>query len=125
MSIEELEKEIKKLQYQVSIMMDTIDCRDYPVECLILSMNWDEGKIDRVHDIFEKYDNKLERGEKVNWSSFEKELGDKLDIGYQTLKRIVISFYKNSQWSSVCYEYAMHFEPSPPIEFFHITRTAK
>lgn len=125
MNIEELKKEIGRLQYQVSLIVDTIDHQNYPVEYLILSLGWVEGDIDRVHDIFEKYDNKLEGREKVEWNDFEMELRKELDIGYQTVKSIIIAFHRNDQWSNVCYGYAMSREPSAPIEFFPITRTVK
>lgn len=122
MNIEEIARELEKLKYQVRTIGETIDYRAHPVEALILSLDWGEGDIDRAHDIFEKYDNKLEANEEVNWGKFEHELRSAFDIGYQTVKSIVLAFYDNHQWTKVCYGYAMSFEPTTPIEFHRITR---
>ena len=122
MNIGEIARELEKLKYQVRTIGETIDYRAHPVEALILSLDWGEGDIDRAHDIFEKYDNKLEANEAVNWHEFEHELGDAFGIGYQTVKSIVLAFYDNHQWTNVCYGYAMSFEPTTPIEFHRITR---
>lgn len=122
MNIDELEKELRKLKYQVRAIGETIDYQNHPVEALILEMDWGEGDINRTHDIFEKYDNKIEKGETINWRDFEMELRNEFNIGYQTVKSIIIAFYQNHQWTNVCYQYAMSFEPTTPIEFHHITR---
>jgi len=125
MNIDELSIEIKKLKYQVGIIIETIDYEAHPVESLILSMNWGEGDIDRAHDIFEKYDNKIEEEKTINWIEFELELKSEFNIGYQTVKSIVNAFYRNHQWTNVCYGYAMSLEPRTPIEFHHITRNVE
>ncbi len=122
MSIDELAEELQKLKYQVRVLGETVDYDAHPVESLILSMDWGEGDIDRAHDIFETYDNKLEAKEPINWTEFEMELRTEFNIGYQTVKRIVLAFFKNHQWTNVCYGYAMSFEPTTPVEFHQITR---
>jgi hypothetical protein len=105
-----LEEEINKLKYQMSILVSTIDSDKYPVESLILSLNWNDDDLNAAHDIFEKYDKKLEAKEKeINWSAFEHELRDRFNIGYQTVKSIILAFYKNHQWVEVCYQYAKAF----------------
>lgn len=123
MNIEELAKEVEKLKYQVQVLGETIDYQAHPVEGLILSMGWGEKEIDAAHDIFEKYDKKLQAKESVDWHSFESDLKKEFNIGYQTVKSIVLAFYKNHQWTAVCHGYAMSFEPTTPIEFHQITRS--
>lgn len=122
MNIDELAESLEKLKYHVHILGNTIDYQAYPIESLILSMDWGERDIDRAHDIFEKYDNKLISKENIHWGEFEGELKDEFNISYQTVKSIVIAFFKNHQWTNVCYEYAMSFEPTTPVEFHQITR---
>jgi len=122
MNIEQLEEELLKLKYQVRTIANTIDYETHPVEALILEMDWQDGDINRAHDIFEKYDNKLEAGEEVNWHGFEMELRREFGIGYQTVKSIILAFYMNHQWTNVCHGYAMSFEPNTPVEFHRITR---
>ena len=58
--MEHLEQEISKLKYQMSILISIVDGDKYPVESLILSMNWNDDDLNNAHDIFEKYDKKLE-----------------------------------------------------------------
>lgn len=122
MNLETLAADVEKLKYQVRTIAETIDYQTHPIEALIMSMDWGEGDIDRAHDIFEKYDNKLHSGESVDWNAFENELKNEFNIGYQTVKSIILSFYSNHQWTEVCYGYAMSFEPTTPIEFHQITR---
>jgi len=122
MNLEELVASVEKLKYHVQILGDTIDYQSHPVESLILSMDWGDGDINRAHDIFEKYDDKLAAKENVEWGEFENELKSEFNIGYQTVKSIILAFYKNHQWTNVCYGYAMSFEPYTPVEFHQITR---
>lgn len=106
-----IEKEIEKLKYQISILASTIDYDKFPVENLILSLNWDDNDLNAAHDIFEKYDQQLEENKpNISWSALEKELENKFNISYQTVKSIVRAFYKNGQWSAVCYHYAKAYQ---------------
>ena len=125
MNIDEVVKDIEKLKYQIQVLGQAIDHQTHPVEALILSMDWGKGDVDRAHDIFEKYDKKLEAEESINWTAFEHELRDEFGIGYQIVKTIVLAFFENHQWMDVCYGYAMSMEPTTPIEFHRITRNNK
>ena len=122
MSIEEIQQELKKIRYQIRILGETIDHERYPVEGLIMSMDWSENQIGRAHDIFEEYDNKLNAKQNVNWTNFELALRNEFNIDYQTVKSIILAFYQNHQWVDVCKGYAMSFEPTTPVEFHRITR---
>ncbi|AIN14818.1 hypothetical protein [Yersinia pseudotuberculosis] len=122
MNIDEISRDLEKLKYQIRILGESINYQTHPVEALIFSMNWGESDLDRAHDIFEKYDKKLEASESVNWHEFEHELRDEFSIGYQTVKQIILAFYNNHQWTNVCYGYAKSFEPTTPVEFHKITR---
>ncbi len=79
-------------------------------------MDWGEEDIDHAHDVFEKCDNRPEAGEQVDWREFERELKN-VNINYQAVKSIVLAFWRNHQWTNICYGYAMSFEPTIPIEF--------
>jgi len=115
-----LEKELERLRYQIKLIGETLDFNRDPITSLVIEMNWDHEDLDAAHDIFEKYDNKLEKNEDFNWQLFEFELRDKFQIGYQTVKDIILSFYRNHQWVRVCKGYAKAFECS---EFHEIIRT--
>ncbi|OCF82151.1 hypothetical protein AS299_02570 [Citrobacter freundii] len=122
MNIEEIIERLQKVEYQISILSECLDYDRYPVQSLILSMNWDSKQLNKAHDIFQKYDEKLDKNEDINWHAFEHELEEEFSIGYQTVKSIVLAFYNNHQWIDVCYGYAKSFEPNTPIEFHSITR---
>ena len=114
-----IENEIKKIKFHISLIGETLDHRNNPIPSLVIQMDWAERDLDSAHDIFEKYDNKLEAEEDVNWRSFEMELREKFNIGYQTVKSIVLAFYRNHQWTEVCTLYAKSAEC---VEFHEITR---
>ncbi|TGC08884.1 hypothetical protein CRG93_11205 [Escherichia sp. E2593] len=61
MNLTEISKEIEKLKYHISILGDIIDYHNHPVESLTISMDWNEKNINRTHDIFEKYDEKIKQ----------------------------------------------------------------
>ena len=105
--MDELKKEIEKLKYQMQLVGNMIDSDIYPIESLILSFDWDNDDLNKAHDIFEKYDKKIEvKEEDINWVKFEKELEEQFSISYQEVKLIILAFYKNRQWSEVSYQYA-------------------
>lgn len=100
--MDELKKEIEKLKYQMQLVGNMIDSDIYPIESLILSFDWDNDDLNKAHDIFEKYDKKIEvKEEDINWVKFEKELEEQFSISYQEVKLIILAFYKNRQWSEV------------------------
>ena len=115
----DIENEIKKMKFHISLIGETLDYRNNPIPALVIQMDWNENDLDAAHDIFEKYDNMLEAKEEVNWRAFEMELRKKFGIGYQTVKSIVLAFYRNHQWSEVCTLYARSCEC---VEFHEITR---
>jgi hypothetical protein len=115
----DIEREIEKLKFHISLIGEAVDHRNNPITALVISMNWNAKDLDSAHDIFEKYDSQLESKEEVNWHAFEHELRDKFDIGYQTIKSIILAFYRNHQWTEVCRLYAKAFEC---VEFHEITR---
>lgn len=118
-------RELRKLKYHIKILSQTIDSERFPVEALVLEMDWDEKQLDRAHDIFEEYNSKIEAKEQIAWPNFEMALKNEFNIGYQTVKSIVLAFYENDQWVEVCRGYAMSFEPNTPIEFHRITRSGR
>ncbi len=102
----DITKEIKKIKFHLRLLSETIDSRNYPIPSLVVEMDWDGDDLNRAHDIFEKYDKKLEAGETVNWTDLEIDLKREFDINYQIVKSIVLAFYRNHQWTEVCKYYA-------------------
>lgn len=115
----DIEHEIEKIKFHISLIGEAIDHRNNPITALVISMNWNAKDLDAAHDIFEKYDRQLESKEEVSWHAFEHELKDKFNIGYQTVKNIILAFYRNHQWTDVCRFYAKAYEC---VEFHEITK---
>lgn len=115
-----IQKQLDKLKYQLHLLGEAVDHREYPIPSLVLSLDWDDEDLNKAHDIFEQYDNKMEDGKEVNWRAFEMELRDTFGIGYQTVKTIILAFFDNGQWENVCTAYAKAYEC---VEFHRITRS--
>ncbi len=99
--------QIEKIKYHIRLLAESLDHKAYPIASLVLGMNWSENDLDRAHDIFEKYDNELETGATPSWTAFELELRNEFSIGYQSVKNIVLAFYRNGQWRDVCVGYTL------------------
>ena len=98
--------EIDKIKFHIQMLGEVIDSIEHPIASLVISMDWDGDDLNRAHDVFEKYNNMLEAKEDINWSAFEMELRNTFSIGYQTVKSIILAFYRNHQWTEVCMLYA-------------------
>ena len=122
MTTEEMAAIINKLVYHVSLLADTIDYEKHPVEALILSMNWDQAQINKAHDIFERWDQRLENNGEMNTAEFESDFRCELNISYQGLKSVILAFYKNHQWTNVCEAYVDAFGATPSMEYHSIMR---
>ena len=122
MTNEEISEIIKKLRYHVTILGQTIDSDTHPVESLVMGKDWGEEELDKAHDIFERWDERLEKGGHIDSGEFESDFRNDLDVTYQGLKSIVLAFYKNSQWTNVCEAYVDSFGKSPAVEYHSIMR---
>lgn len=115
----DLQLQINKLKYQMSLVGESLDSREHPIATLVIEMDWNEEDLDKAHDIFEKFEGILESGDEPNWYEFEQEFNQKFGISYQTLKVVVLAFHRNFQWIHVCEVYAKAKEC---MEFHEITR---
>lgn len=113
--------EIQKIKFHLALLAEALDSRDHPIPTLVISLDWGQEQLSQAHDIFQKYDNILESDEVPNWNEFENEFAEQMGIHYQRLKSIVLSFYRNHQWTDVCSGYAL---AKPVSEFYEILRSA-
>jgi hypothetical protein len=86
-------------------------------------MDWNKNDINAVHAIFERYDAMIRDNQAFNRLEFEAAFQKELNIGYQTLKQIVIAFYRNNQWQDVCLSYVKSHGTTIPSEFKTIMKT--
>ena len=120
MTNEEIEKILEKMKFQIATIGQAIDFDRHPVESLIISMDWGREELNLAHDVFEKWDAKIETGERISSSAFEADFSKSLGLSYQGLKPVVLSFYKNGQWTNVCEAYVDSFDGKAPIEYREI-----
>lgn len=120
MTNEEIGKILEKMKFQIATIGQAIDFDRHPLESLIISMNWGKEELDLAHDVFEKWDAKLEAGEEINSYAFEADFSKSLGLNYQGIKPVVLSFYKNGQWTNVCEAYVDSFDGRASIEYREI-----
>lgn len=118
--MEDLIKRITKLEFQMRLVGESISSEDSPIAALVISLNWGERELNIAHDIFEKYNREIENANSPNWAAFEHDFKEQLGIGYQSLKIVVLNFYRNFQWTEVCTQYAKEHNC---IEFHSITKS--
>ena len=117
--MDEIIKQIDKIKYHIKMIGDTINHLEYPIESLVIQLDWDDNDLSAANNIFEEYDKKLNSGEDINWTEFEITLRDRFGIGYQTVKSIILAFYRNDQWRDVCIGYAQEYDVSEFHEILH------
>lgn len=115
----EIIEKINKIKYHIKMIGDTINHSEYPIESLVIQLDWNDNDLSEANDIFEKYDKKFNSGEDINWTKFEMTLRDRFGIGYQTVKSIILAFYRNNLWRDVCRGYALKNNVSEFNEILH------
>lgn len=113
--------EIQKIKYQLALLAESLDSRDHPIPALVISLDWSQEDLSGAHDIFQEYDEKLDEEQVISWGEFENEFQEKLNLGYQKIKSVILAFYRNQQWTDVCAAYAHAY---PCAEFHEINREA-
>ena len=116
--MDELREQLERLRYQVRMVGEALEGDAYPIQSLIIELDWGEKELDEAHDIFEKYTQLLKENEEFILESFEIEFLDRLSVGYQTLKLIILAFHKNNQWLKLCEAYVLAHDV---MEFWEIT----
>ena len=120
--IDKLQEEVKKMKFQLKEIGNTIDDEEYPIASLVISYNWGADDLSPAHDIFEKYSNLLDEGKSWSHYKLEEDFRNQFDdkIGYQEVKHIVLAFWRNHQWNSVCIHFVKSHGDCPPCEFSEI-----
>ena len=121
-NIEAIVGRLEKLEFHVKLLAESLNHAENPIASLVVDFNWSSKDLDCAHDIFEVFDNKLRGKEKINWYDLEKEFSEKLNISYQGLKLVVLSFYRNGQWTEVCHAYASSFGDNVSLELKSIAQ---
>lgn len=117
------EEEIKKLKFQTSILGETINFEEHPIARLVFEFDWDEEKLDAVYDCFERIEKILEETPNMlTHPDVEKIFHDSVGVGYQSLKAIILAFYRENRYTNVCIEYVKSLGEIVPIEYHKIQK---
>lgn len=124
--LENQKEEIAKIKFHISMLNNYQNYVNNPIGSLVIEFDWSEEDLDKAHDIFEKYDKKiLEGGLDGNLHSLmEKDFNEDLNLGYQEVKSVVLAFFRESRWVTVCVEFVKSYEYEA-VEFSEITSYIK
>ena len=119
--LENQKEEIAKIKFHISMLNNYQNYVNNPIGSLVIEFDWSEEDLDKAHDIFEKYDKKIiEGGLDGNLHSLmEKDFNEDLNLGYQEVKSVVLAFFRESRWVTVCVEFVKSYEYEP-VEFSEI-----
>lgn len=120
--IDLLNNEIKKLKYHITLLNNYSFHKMNPLDSLVISLNWSEEDLDKAHDIFEKYFFELKAKKEISclYSLIEQDFEKDLNIGYQLVKTVILSFFRENLWTEVCIAFVKSQGENPPIEFSEI-----
>lgn len=100
-------EQILKLRFQLKQLSHALlDSKEYPLESLIIYLNWGEADLEAVHGIFEEYEKRIIDNNQPVLLHFEKQIRGRFNIGYQDVKQIILAFWRCNLWIKVCEEYA-------------------
>lgn len=116
-------EDLKKIRDQIRAIGETIDYSTYPLQSLMIGLNWSDLDFTKAHDILEKYSNILSgSGDgKISHSALEADFSKELGIGYQDVKSVMVAMYKDHKWGDVCVAYKKSMSPNPPVELNEIS----
>ena len=124
--LENQKEEIAKIKFHISMLNTYQNYANNPIGSLVIEFDWSEEDLYKAHDIFEKYDKKISEGElNGNLSALmETDFKADLGLGYQEVKSVVLAFFRESRWVTVCVEFVKSYRYEP-VEFSEITSYIK
>ncbi|EFV81057.1 MULTISPECIES: hypothetical protein [Neisseria] len=119
--LENQKEEIAKIKFHISMLNSYQNYSNNPIGSLVIEFDWSEEDLDKAHDIFEKYDKKILEGRLDGnlHSLMEKDFNEDLNLGYQEVKSVVLAFFRESRWVTVCVEFVKSYGYEP-VEFSEI-----
>jgi hypothetical protein len=99
--IDVLKQKIDKLQYHVRLLMEDSQINSGSYARIAIGLDWSERTITEMLDVFDECDQARDT------SSLEPKLR-RLGASYQYVKSIVLTVWKNGQYSWVCQDYAIN-----------------
>ena len=115
--LQQLKDQLEKMKFHINLIGETINYEKYPIPSLVIDLNWSSNDLNIAYNIFEDFEKRINHGEtSLLHIDMQVEFEEKLNVNYQELKLVVLSFFYNNQFTEVCIEYAKSFGNSIPIE---------
>lgn len=103
---EAIKNELLKIKYHIKLLNSAVDREKFPIESLIVDMNWSKNHFKACNKIFEKYDSLVTKNGQVNTENFEFELKDQFNADKVKIRKMVSAFHRADQWVGICFRYA-------------------
>lgn len=107
--MDDLQEQVEKLRYHVKSLAALLDNEVHPIESLVVSMDWSEKDLEDAQAIFEKHAETLEQHGRIDAGRLEVDLTERFSIHYQTVKQIILAFWRSSDFVDVCRAFAEYY----------------
>ncbi|WP_417453889.1 hypothetical protein [Kiloniella sp.] len=116
-----IDDEIEKLKFQVEMLGQAVDFEKFPITSLVFEFGWNKDQLDAVYNCFEEAENLLDDdSDSFNHAWFEQLFHKSVGVGYQGLKAIVLSFYREQRYMNVCVAYVKSMGERVSVEYHRI-----
>lgn len=105
--------EIEKIKYHISTLKDSVEFID--VDGLAVKLDLSKAQFDRLFEICDEFDHKIEDDKIFSLAEFEKILSDEFGIGYRTIKMIIDDFAKYEHFEYLAYAYMLSTKCNAPL----------
>ena len=106
--VKDLETELEKVKFHLRKMSEEIDSKSCPLACLSITMDWSEGDLKNVIDMFYRYREALHNGEKIDLEVLRNSLMNLTNSNYDEVKDIIVALYRSQRFEvvEVCEKFA-------------------
>lgn len=108
-----MNNKIEKIKYHISTLKDSVNF--ISIDGLAVKLDFSNAQFDRLFEICDEFDRKIENDKIFNLAEFEKILKDELGIGYQTIKMIIDDFAKYEHFEYLAYAYMLSTKCKAPL----------
>ena len=108
-----MSNEIEKIKYHISTLKDSVEFIN--VDGLAVKLDLSKAQFDRLFEICDEFDRKIEYDKIFSQAEFEKILSDEFGIGYRTIKMIIDDFAKYEHFEYLAYAYMLSSKCNAPL----------
>ena len=119
--IKDLETELEKVKFHLRKMSEEIDSESCPLAWLSITMDWSEGDLNNVIDMFYGYRKALQNGEKIDFGELRNSLMSITNSDFDKVKEIILALYRSQRFevAEVCRKFAEAYDYTEFNEILH------